>query len=46
MSRYQSSSQEVLFLQDIYVAVDLAFGTVEVGIEGWEEGTTFELIEI
>ena len=33
-------------LQDIYVAVDIVFGTVEIGIAGWEEGATFQLVEI
>lgn len=33
-------------LQDIYVSVDLAWGFVEIGIAGWEQGETFQLIEI
>lgn len=32
-------------LQDIYVAIDLARGLVDVRVADWEEGTTFPLIE-
>ena len=32
-------------LQDIYVAVDLARGLVDVSIADWEEGTVFPLVE-
>jgi hypothetical protein len=32
-------------LQDIYVAIDLARGLVDVQVADWEEGTTFPLIE-
>ena len=32
-------------LQDIYVAVDLARGLIDVRVADWEEGTTFPLIE-
>ena len=32
-------------LQDIYVAVDLARGSVDVSIADWEEGTEFPLVE-
>ena len=33
-------------LQDIYVAVDLVVGTIEIGIAGWEDGKVVQLIEI
>lgn len=32
-------------LQDIYVAIDLARGLVDLRVADWEEGTTFPLIE-
>ena len=32
-------------LQDIYVAIDLARGLVDVRVADWEEGTTFPLVE-
>ena len=32
-------------LQDIYVAIDLARGLVDIRVADWEEGTTFPLIE-
>ena len=32
-------------LQDIYVAIDLARGLIDIRVADWEEGTTFPLIE-
>ena len=39
---YNWKSEE---LQDIYVAIDLARGLIDVRVADWEEGTTFPLIE-